>query len=142
MYKGPAQALQDVASGQVEVGIVPLSVAAQMINAGKVKLVGVSGDKRMPQYPTIQTVNEVLPGVVIMALWNITLPKGTPPEIVDWYVREFTKAVKSKNVQKYFDENYMRASEYLTPQAQSKEIAELRDKLLPIARKLKKDLSN
>jgi tripartite-type tricarboxylate transporter receptor subunit TctC len=142
MYRGPAQALQDVASGQLEVGIVPLSVAAQMINAGKVRLIGVSGDKRMPQYPKVQTVNEVLPGVVIMALWNITLPKGTPPEIVDWYVREFSKAVKSKNVQKYFDDNYMRASEYLTPQAQSKEIAELREKLLPIARKLKKDLAN
>lgn len=140
MYKGPAQALQDVAGGNVEIGMVPLSVAAQMINGGKVKLIGVSGDRKSPQYPNTQVVKDVLPGVVVLAMWNITLPKDTPKEIVDWYVKSFTAALNSSNVKKYFHDNYMTRSDALTPAAQKIEIAEIRAKMLPIALKLKRDL--
>jgi tripartite-type tricarboxylate transporter receptor subunit TctC len=141
MYKGPAQALQDVASGNVEIGMVPLSVAAQMINGGKVKLIGLSGDRKIAQYPDAQIVKDVLPGVVVLAMWNITLPKDTPKEIVNWYVNSFTSALNSENVKKYFHDNYMTRSDALTPEAQRKEIAEIRNKMLPIALKLKRDLA-
>ena len=140
MYKGPAQALQDVAAGNVEIGMVPLSVAAQMINGGKVKLIGVSGDRKSVQYPNTQVVKDVLPGVVVLAMWNITLPKDTPKEIVDWYVKSFTSALDSDNVKKYFHDNYMTRSNALTPEAQKKEIAEIRAKMLPVALKLKREL--
>ena len=43
MYKGPAQALLDVAGGHTEFGMMPLSVAAPMIKSGKVKLNSVIG---------------------------------------------------------------------------------------------------
>lgn len=140
MYKGPAQAMQDVAGGHVEIGMVPLSVAAPMINAGKVKLIGVSGDRKSLHYPNTQVVKDVIPGVVVLAMWNITLPNDTPKEIVDWYVTNFTAALNSDNVKNYFHENYMIRSDALTPAAQRKEIAEIRTKMLPIALKLKREL--
>lgn len=130
MYKGPMQALMDVAGGQTEFGMMPLSVAAQMIKAGKVNLIALTGDKRQPQFKDTPIISEYLPGVVVMAMWNITLPKETPKEIVDWYVKEFSTAIKSENVQKYFHENYINTPPDLDPVSSRKVINDLRNRYL------------
>lgn len=141
MYKGPAQALQDVAGGHTEFGMMPLSVAAPMINSGKVKLIALTGTRRPKGFEHAEVINDILPGVVVNAMWNITLPKNTPQDVVDWYVREFTKAIHSENVHRYFDENYMLAATDLDPKTAQKELNELRRDYLPMSLKLKAELS-
>lgn len=137
MYKGPMQALLDTAGGQTEFGMMPLSVAAPQIQAGKVRLIALTGAQRLPGFERADVMNEVLPGVIVNAMWNITLPKNTPPEIVDWYVRTFSTAIKSPNVQRYFAENYMIAARDLDPKSAARDLRELQDQYLPMARKLK-----
>jgi tripartite-type tricarboxylate transporter receptor subunit TctC len=137
MYKGPMQALMDVAGGHTEFGMMPLSVAAPQIKAGKVKLIALTGSKREPQFPGIPAMKEILPSVEVMAMWNITLPKDTPKEVVDWYNREFSKAIKSDNVKQYFDNNYITAATDLDPVASKKVIEDLRQRYLPKALVLK-----
>jgi tripartite-type tricarboxylate transporter receptor subunit TctC len=137
MYKGPMQALMDTVSGQTEFGMMPLSVAAQMIKSGKVKFIAVTGDKRHPQFPDIPKISEYLPGVEVMAMWNITLPKDTPQDIVDWYVKTFSTAIKSENVKKYFDDNYISVPPDLDPVSSKKIIESLRQKYLAKAINLK-----
>lgn len=137
MYKGPMQALLDTVGGQTEFGMMPLAVAAQQIKAGKVRLLALTGDKRSPAFPDTPIISEYLPGVVVMAMWNITLPAGTPKEIVDWYVETFSKAIKSENVKKYFDDNYMTAAPDLNPKDAHKVIEDLRTRYLPAALVLK-----
>jgi tripartite-type tricarboxylate transporter receptor subunit TctC len=132
-YKGPMQALMDVVGGHTEFGMMPLAVAAPQIKDGKVKLIAVTGDKRHPAFPNVPKIAELLPGVEVMAMWNITLPKDTPKEIVDWYVKTFSTAIKSPNVKKYFDENYMTAASDLNPTDAKKVIENLRTKYLPTA---------
>jgi tripartite-type tricarboxylate transporter receptor subunit TctC len=141
MYKGPAQALQDVlGEPQVEFAMLPLAVTASMVNSGKIKIVGLSGNKRMPQFPNTQLVKEFIPGVVIQASWQVTLPNGAPKEVVDWYVSTFSKAIKSDNLKKYFESNYMLASESLTPELIKKEMSELRSVFIPVGRRIKAEL--
>lgn len=130
MYKGPAQALMDTASGHTEFGMMPLSVAAQMIKSGKVNLIALTGDKRQPQFKDTPIISEYLPGVVVMAMWNFTLPKDTPKEISDWYVKQFSTAIKSENVQKYFSDNYINTPPDLDPVSSRKVISELRNRYL------------
>jgi tripartite-type tricarboxylate transporter receptor subunit TctC len=137
MYKGPMQALMDTVGGQTEFGMMPLSVAAQMIKSGKVKFIAVTGDKRHPQFPDVPKISEYLPGVEVMAMWNITLPKDTSLEIVDWYVKTFSTAIKSENVKKYFDDNYITAANDLDPVSSKKVIENLRQRYLPKALVLK-----
>jgi tripartite-type tricarboxylate transporter receptor subunit TctC len=137
MYKGPMQALMDVVGGHTEFGMMPLSVAAPQIKAGKVKLIALTGNKREPGFPGIPAMKEILPSVEVMAMWNITLPKDTPKDIVDWYVREVNKALKSENVKKYFADNYISAPPDLDPVASRKLIEELRQRYLPKALALK-----
>jgi len=142
MYKGPNQAITDVAGGHIEFAILPVSVAVPLVEANKVKLVGLAGKQRLKKFPNTQTVNEVLPGAVMNAEWGLTLPKGTSQEIVEWYVKTFTTAIKSPEVQKQFDDNYMVASTELAPAQVQKHIGKLREELLPISRKIKIKLMN
>ena len=142
MYKGPAQALMDVAGGHAEFGMMPLSVAAPLITAGRVKLIALTGTQRPKGFERAAVMNDVLPGVVVNAMWNITLPKNTPQDIVDWYVRTFSTAIRSANVQRYFEENYMFAAQDLNPKSAKKELDQLRSEYLPISLKLRKELAN
>lgn len=141
MYKGPAQALLDVAGGHTEFGMMPLSVAAPMIKSGKVKLIALTGTKRPKGFERAEVMNDVLPGVVVNAMWNITLPKNTPPDVVDWYVRTFSAAIRSENARRFFEENYMIAATDLDPKSAKKELDELRREYLPMSLKLKKDMA-
>jgi tripartite-type tricarboxylate transporter receptor subunit TctC len=141
MYKGPAQALMDVAGGHAEFGMMPLSVAAPMITAGKVRLIALTGTQRPRGFERAPVMNDVLPGVVVNAMWNITLPKNTPKEIVDWYVRVFSTAIRSPRVQRYFEDNYMFAATDLDPKTAQKELDQLRNEYLPISLKLRKELN-
>jgi tripartite-type tricarboxylate transporter receptor subunit TctC len=140
-YKGPGAVMQDILGGNIDYGTMPLAVASPLIDAGKLKLIGLSGNKKIAKYSNTQLVKDVLPNVpAITAMWNITLPANTPKEVADWYVNTFSKALDSKNVQQYFSDNYIHASDYMTPELQRKEINALRDRILPLARKLKIDL--
>jgi tripartite-type tricarboxylate transporter receptor subunit TctC len=140
-YKGPGAVIQDVIGGNIDYGSMPMAVAAPLIDAGKLKLIGLSGNKKLAKYSGTQLIKDVLPNMpAITAMWNITLPANTPKEVVEWYVNTFDKALNSTNVQQYFGNNYMHASEYRTPESQRKAINTLRDKILPLARKLKTDL--
>jgi tripartite-type tricarboxylate transporter receptor subunit TctC len=139
-YKGPMQALMDVVGGHTEFGMMPLAVAAPQINAGKVKLIAVTGDKRHPAYPNVPKIAEYLPGVEVMAMWNVTVPKDTPKEVVDWYVSIFSTAMKSESVKRYFADNYMTAATDLNPADAKKVIENLRERYLPTALVIKKQL--
>jgi tripartite-type tricarboxylate transporter receptor subunit TctC len=139
-YKGPMQALMDVVGGHTEFGMMPLSVAAPQINAGKVKLIAVTGDKRHPAYPNVPKIAEYLQGVEVMAMWNVTVPKDTPKEVVDWYVVTISNAMKSDNVKKYFADNYMTVAPDLNPADAKKVIENLRERYLPTALVVKKQL--
>jgi tripartite-type tricarboxylate transporter receptor subunit TctC len=70
-------------------------------------------------------------------MWNITLPKDTPKEVVDWYVTNFSKAIKSDGVQQYLHNNYMVAAKDLNPEQSKKALQQLRWNYLPLAYKLK-----
>jgi tripartite-type tricarboxylate transporter receptor subunit TctC len=141
IYKGPAQALIDVAGGHIEFAILPIAVAAPLVQSNKVKLVGLSGRSRLAQFPNTQLVQDVLPGVYLSATWNITLPRSTPQDVVDWYVDTLGRAVRSAGVQRYFQDNYIVPSTNLDPASQGRVIAELRAKYLPVSRKIKKEIS-
>ena len=140
MYKGPMQALMDVVGGHTEFGMMPLAVAAPQINAGKVKLIAVTGDKRHPAYPNVPKIAEYLPGVEVMAMWNVTVPKDTPKEVVDWYVQVFGEAVRSEEYKTWRRLNVVFYEESeLTPAGLHKHMEELRTTFLPVLNNL--DLS-
>jgi tripartite-type tricarboxylate transporter receptor subunit TctC len=106
-YKGPLPAAQDVAGGHAEFGIVPIAVASTLLHTGKIKVLGIAGEKRLTGFEKTSLMNQFVPGLNVYACWNIVLPPDTPAEIQDWYAKVFVEAINSAEAKKFFDANFM-----------------------------------
>ena len=136
-YTGPAPAGVDVAGGQVDFGIIPAAVAYNLVKSGKVKYIGIFGEQRLARIPDVPLMQIVVPGANVYAGWGILLPKGTSPEVVKWYTDSFTRAIRSTEAQRFFDDNLMFVEEReLSPQGYKRSMLELRRVWLPIAQKM------
>ena len=136
-YRGPAQAGADVAGKQVDFGIIPAAIAQNLVAAGKVKIIGICGDRTLAKLPGVPTMDTVVPGLHVYAGWSILLPKNTPPAIQKWYVDNFAAAIRSEQSKKFFEDNLMFPDERdLTPEGFRRNMMELRRVWLPIAQKM------
>lgn len=128
-YQGPLQAVTAVAGEQTEFGIMPIAIARPLIEAGKVKLIGLTGDSinNMP------TMTKSVPGLKVYAGWVVSLPPNTPADVVAWYQREFSRAIKSREYQQWAKDNYIfTVDAELTPQGTHKYADELRKSFAPV----------
>ena len=136
-YKGPSQAGADVAGGHVDFGIIPAAVAFKLVQAGKVKYIGLCGEQKLAKIPDVPLMDSVVPGLYVYAGWGILLPKYTPAEVAQWYTENFRQAIRSEKAQRYFHENLMFVEEReLTPEGYKKSMLDLRRVWLPIAEKM------
>ena len=72
--------------------------------AGKVKALAVSADKRSPLLPDVPTLAEAgLGGYPGQGWWGLAAPKGTPPAIVDKVNGEFVKLFSEPKFVDYLD---------------------------------------
>jgi tripartite-type tricarboxylate transporter receptor subunit TctC len=144
-FNGPMPAVVSVASfdpktGGTEFGIMPIAVARALVEAGKVKPIGFTGTQRMPQFPTVPLLKDVAPGINVYAAWSIQLPPNTPRDIVDWYQRNFSAAVRSKEYAEWRDINVVFYEEdELSPAGLRKHMDELRAAFIPVLSRI--DLS-
>jgi tripartite-type tricarboxylate transporter receptor subunit TctC len=98
-YRGATAAALDAASGQVDVHLSGLPTVFGMIKGGKMKLLGVGSQQRIPQFPDTPTIAESgLPGYQFNSFFAITAPAGTPKEIVARLNQEVVKATSAPDV--------------------------------------------
>lgn len=138
LYKGPAQAMSDVLGGHLEFGVFPIAVGAPMVQAGKLKLIGLAGEVPMPGFEKAPLMKDYIPGLNVYACWNLMLPKGTSPEIQKWYHDNFVPAIRSKEAKEQFDKNFI----FISPNEHSSQgiraaMFRLREQWQPFARKIK-----
>jgi len=106
-HKGPVDALVDVASGNVRYAIVPSLVANALYKDGRINIIALSAPPPMRQFPGIPLLDTALPNFNITGMWALMLPTGTPNDVVEWYTREFTKAMKSDEAKAIFYDNLL-----------------------------------
>jgi len=98
-YKGATQAATDIAAGQIPVGFQGLGTVASLVRGGNLKLIGVTTEKRLPQFPDVPTVAESgLPGFFFNSWFTILAPAATPKEIVARLNAEVLKALADPEV--------------------------------------------
>jgi tripartite-type tricarboxylate transporter receptor subunit TctC len=135
-YKGPAQAVQDVAGGHVEFGIVPVAVAASLAKSGHIKIMGLCSESSIAGLDA-PLMNKWVPGMNVYAAWGIILPKNTPVEIQQWYVNTFSAVIRSSEAKQFFDQNYMFFdSKELTPDGFKNSMNQLRTQWIPVIKNL------
>jgi tripartite-type tricarboxylate transporter receptor subunit TctC len=134
-YRSPAAT--DVAAKTVDFGIVSASLAQSLVASGKVKIIGICGDRRLSRLSGVPTMQATVPGLEVYVGISILLPPNTDQEIQKWYVTHFAAAVKSEQSRRFLEENLMFADEQdLTPDGHRRSMMTLRQKWLPIAQKM------
>ena len=97
-YRGSAQAINDLISGEVQVMFDNSASIAPHVQAGRVRALGVSGPKRLDAFPDLPAVAEVVPGYETVAWGGIIGPAKLPKDIVDRLQSELQKALQAPAV--------------------------------------------
>lgn len=97
-FKGSAEVLQAVMSGQVSMALIDPGPASAPIKGGKLKGVAVTSKKRLTEFPDVPTLQESGVDVEVL-LWSaIFAPAGTPAPIVKRLNKEIGEIVKMPSV--------------------------------------------
>lgn len=99
-YRSSAQMIQDVASGLNQVMMSSIAAATAVVQAGKVRRLAVTSDKRFPGLPDLPALQEVVPGVVMNGFFAIVAPAGTPKAAIAPLNAEIGKYVENPDIQK------------------------------------------
>jgi tripartite-type tricarboxylate transporter receptor subunit TctC len=98
-YKGTGPALNEMVAGQVQVAMFNLIAAMPVVQAGRLRGIAVSGDKRTTKLPDTPTLAELgIKGFEVPTGHMIMVPAATPKDIVTRLHQEIVKAVQSPDV--------------------------------------------
>ena len=94
-YKGTAPAMTDLMGGQIDFMCDQTTNTTGQIQAGKVKVYGITSLKRVPSLPKVPTLDEQgLKGFEVVVWHGIYAPKGTPKPALDKLNAALLAAVK------------------------------------------------
>ena len=115
-YKGNAQALIDVAAGQISFMLDQISVATTYVHAGKVRALGVSTLTRSPLLPAVPTIDEAgLRGYQRVTYNGISASANTPRDTVGRLHAEIAKAAQDADFKARFLKQGIEASASASP---------------------------
>ena len=99
-YKGSPAVLTALRSGEIDLAFEVLGPMLAQVQAGVVKALAVSSDKRNPALPAVPTVMQAGVAGYSVASWNaLAAPAGTPPEVLARLGQATRDAVASPEVQ-------------------------------------------
>lgn len=82
-YKGTGPGVTDLLGGRIDVMFAPGPVVQPFVQAGKLKAIGTTDNRRSQFHPDIPTISESgLPGYESVGWFGLLAPARTPPEIV------------------------------------------------------------
>jgi tripartite-type tricarboxylate transporter receptor subunit TctC len=102
-YRGTAPAIQDVIAGQVELMFAAIGNAQAQVKAGKLKALGVTSAKRLPAFPDVPAIAEVLPGYESSAWFGLFGPARMAPELAKRISDAARQAIAAPEVRRRLD---------------------------------------
>jgi tripartite-type tricarboxylate transporter receptor subunit TctC len=102
-YKGSAPAVTDLVGDRVDVMFNLIPNVMEQVKAGRLKVLGISGDQRSALVPDVPTIAEGgVPGFAFSVWIGVLAPAGTPKPIIDRLHQEIVKIVSSPEVRERF----------------------------------------
>jgi tripartite-type tricarboxylate transporter receptor subunit TctC len=99
-YKGAPQALSDVIGGQIPVSGQTAPAVLPAVQAGRVRALAVTSRQRIPQLPTVPTLNESgLPGFEVNSWYGLCAPAATPVPILDKLNADLTAVLRQPEIE-------------------------------------------
>ena len=96
-YRGAAPALTDLMGGQVSLFLDPPPNLIQPAKAGRIQLIGVASDKRLPILPDVPTfVEQGIAGMLGSTWASMIAPAGMPPDIIKRMSEAVSQIIRSE----------------------------------------------
>ena len=109
-YVSFSQSVPDLISNRVQFMFMTSTVAAPLVNTGKVRALGIVGPNRLPILPNVPTLAEQGMGKIDTSSWDgIVVKAGTPKPIVDRLNSEIVRILTKPEVKAKFLEMGMAA---------------------------------
>jgi tripartite-type tricarboxylate transporter receptor subunit TctC len=103
-YRGAAPAFTDLLGGQIQLFFDAPTGLIQAGKTGRVRLIGVSSDKRLPAIPDVPTfIEQGIPGLVGSTWASMIAPAGTPRDIVQRMSDEVSRIIRSEETRAKLD---------------------------------------
>jgi tripartite-type tricarboxylate transporter receptor subunit TctC len=93
-FKGGGPAMQALVGGQIDMYFGNASEIIPHAESGKVRILGVATDKRMPQLPDVPTISELYPNFALNSWNGFMAPAKTPKPIVDKLAEQVIAAAR------------------------------------------------
>jgi tripartite-type tricarboxylate transporter receptor subunit TctC len=97
-YPGAAPVVTDLLGGRLHFAFLNFSGALAQMQAGKLRAIAVSTDKRAAKLPDLPTVAETLPGFEVNSWYGLMAPAHTPKTIVDRLYQESRTAMNAPDL--------------------------------------------
>lgn len=95
-YKGAAPQVSDLLGGHVASAFLDTGTALPLVQAGKIKMLAISGTRRLANVPALPTfLEQGYKGFEPVGFFQALAPAGTPPDILNKLADAVEKAVNS-----------------------------------------------
>jgi tripartite-type tricarboxylate transporter receptor subunit TctC len=101
-YKGSAEALNDLMSGQVQLTFDNFSTVWPLVQTGKLRALGVASLERSPSAPDVPAIAETLPGFEANTWVGLFAPAGTPSAVVQKISSDIQTVLKDSALSRKF----------------------------------------
>jgi tripartite-type tricarboxylate transporter receptor subunit TctC len=134
-YKGSAQAVIDVISGQAMLMFDQISTSGPHVKGGKLRALAVTSLQRSPLFPDVPTMAESgYPGYEDVTLNFLLAPAGTPRDIIAKLHAEVVKAYRQPELIRRFAERSIELVASSSPEAFGEQIRSEVARLSQVAR--------
>jgi len=93
-FKGGGPAMTALVGGQIDMYFGNASEIIPHVQDGKVRILGVATDKRMPQLPNVPTISELYPNFALNSWNGFLAPAKTPQAIIDKLAQQVIAAAR------------------------------------------------
>ncbi len=101
-YKGTTPGVNDLLAGTVDAMMVNVMTAAPHIEAGTLRVLGVTGRERLPSFPAVAPIAEQgLPDYEALNWYGLLVPAKTPAAIVQKLHRAVSDVLRREEVKKH-----------------------------------------
>jgi tripartite-type tricarboxylate transporter receptor subunit TctC len=99
-YKGGSQAMVDLMGGQIDIVFETVAAARPMMDAKRVKVLGVTSSQRLASLPGVPTLEEAgVPKFEMQSWQGVFAPANTPKPIVERLGRELAAIIATAAIQ-------------------------------------------
>jgi putative tricarboxylic transport membrane protein len=118
-FEGGGDMLINVLNHTLDMGVGELQEIRPQLDAGRLRLLAVVGEERLPQFPELPTAREQGVDLAVQKFRGLAGPKGTPPEVIAAWEAAVPKLLEDPAYRKLYLENSLQPgfiphAEYVT----------------------------